>query len=162
MRSLPCKIRVATPQEDAIIADHFCLLWQDIISADSVKSNWQEITLEFIEHARQKLSYQAFVAEVDSKVVGSVGCQLFAGLYPNVLTEQYRKSGYIWGVYVEPAYRRQGIAKQLTLKSLEYLKSLDCTRAVLHASPLGKPVYSSLGFTQSNEMCFDLGNHNLH
>jgi GNAT superfamily N-acetyltransferase len=91
-------------------------MWQDIIFADSVKSDWQEITLEFIEQVRQNLSYQAFVAEVDSKVVGSVGCQLFAGLYPNVLTKQYRKSGYIRGVYVEPAYRRQGIAKQLTLK----------------------------------------------
>lgn len=156
MRSLPYTIRVATPQEDLIIAEHFCLLWHDIISVDAVKSDWREITLEFIERVRQDLSYQAFVAEVDSKVVGSVGCQLFAELYPNVLTEQYRKSGYIWGVYVEPAYRRQGIAKKLTLESLNYLKSLDCTRALLHASPLGKPVYSSLGFTPSNEMCFDL------
>ncbi|AFZ29845.1 GCN5-related N-acetyltransferase [Gloeocapsa sp. PCC 7428] len=156
MRSLPYTIRVATPQEDSIIAEHFCLLWHDIISVDAVKSDWREITLEFIERVRQDLSYQAFVAEVDSKVVGSVGCQLFAGLYPNVLTEQYRKSGYIWGVYVEPAYRRQGIAKKLTLESLNYLKSLGCTRALLHASPLGQPVYSSLGFTPSNEMCFDL------
>ncbi|MUL38284.1 GNAT family N-acetyltransferase [Gloeocapsopsis dulcis] len=158
MRSPHCKIRVATPQEDLIIAEHFFLMWQDNnLSADSVKSDWREITLEFIERVRQDLSYQAFVAEVDRKVVGSVGCQLFAGLYPNVLTEQYRKSGYIWGVYVEPAYRRQGIAKQLTSEALDYLKSIGCTRAVLHASPLGKPVYSSLGFTQSNEMCFDLG-----
>lgn len=156
MRSPHCKIRLATPQEDSMIAEHFFLMWQDIISADSVKSDWREITLEFIEQVRQDLSYQAFVAEVDRKVVGSVGCQLFAGLYPNVLTEQYRKSGYIWGVYVEPAYRRQGIAKHLTSEALDYFKSIGCTRAVLHASPLGKPVYSSLGFTQSNEMCFDL------
>lgn len=86
MRSPQSKIRVATLQEDSIIAEHFYFLWHDIISADCVKSNWQEITLEFIEHARQNLSYQAFVAEVDCKVIGSIGCQLFAGLYPNVLT----------------------------------------------------------------------------
>jgi len=38
-----------------------------------------------------------------------VSCQLFAGLYPHVIAEQYRKYGYIWGVYVEPPHRGQGL-----------------------------------------------------
>jgi GNAT superfamily N-acetyltransferase len=69
---------------------------------------------------------------------------------------QYRKYGYIWGVYVEPAYRKQGIAKQLTSATVNYLKAVGCTRAVLNASPLGKPVYESLGFSNSNAMQLDL------
>ena len=150
-------IREASPQEDYLIAQHFYKLWQDNdVSINSIKSNWLDITLQFISHARQELSYKAFIAEVDGLVVGSAGCQLFAGLYPNALVENYRKYGYIWGVYVEPPHRGQGIAKKLTNKAIDYLKSLNCTKAILHASPLGKPVYSSLGFSTTNEMGFDL------
>jgi len=149
--------REATPQEDTLIAEHFYQLWRDNdVSSDCIRSDWLDVTLQFISQARQELSYKAYLAEINTKVVGSAGCQLFAGLYPLALADHYRKYGYIWGVYVEPAYRGQGIAKQLTNMTIAHLKALGCTRAILHASPLGKPVYSSLGFSQSNEMRLDL------
>lgn len=150
-------IREASPDEDFFIAEHFYKLWRDNdVPTHSIKSNWLDITLQFISHARKELGYKAFVAEVDGLAIGSASCQLFAGLYPNVLAEHYRKYGYIWGVYVEPLHRGQGIAKKLTLRSVDYLKSLNCTRAILHASPSGKPVYSSLSFSETNEMRLDL------
>ena len=150
-------IREASAQEDSLIARHFYQLWRDNdVPPQSIQSDWFEITLRFVERARKELCYKAFLAEIDGQVVGSAGCQLFAGLYPLALTEQYRKYGYIWGVYVELPYRGQGIAKKLTGMAVDYLKSLGCTRVVLHASPLGKPVYSSLGFSESNEMRLDL------
>jgi GNAT superfamily N-acetyltransferase len=151
------QFRKASSQEDNLIAQHFYQLWRDndIIDAD-IQPNWSSITVQFIQQARQTLAYQAFVAEVDQRVVGSAGCQLFAGLYPLALAEHYRKYGYIWGVYVEPAYRGRGFAKTLTTLTLDYLKSLGCTRAILHASPAGKPVYTQLGFSESNEMRLDL------
>ncbi len=149
--------REASPDEDSLIAEHFYQLWRDNdVPAHSIQSDWLEITLQFISRARQELCYKAFVAEVGEVVVGSASCQLFAGLYPHVLEEHYRKYGYIWGVYVEPPYRGKGIAKNLTLVAIAHLKSLGCTRAILHASPLGKPVYDSLGFSASNEMRLDL------
>jgi GNAT superfamily N-acetyltransferase len=150
-------IREATPQEDSLIAKHLCNMWRDIgFPDDAINPNWLEITLQFIELARRDLFYKAFVAEVDGAVVGSASCQLYAGLYPNVLMPEYRKYGYIWGVYVEPAYRRQGIAKRLTSMTVNYLKAVGCQRAVLNASPAGKPVYEQLGFLQSNAMHLDL------
>jgi ribosomal protein S18 acetylase RimI-like enzyme len=150
-------IREASPHEGSLIAEHFYQLWRDNhVPADSIRSDWLEVTLQFIEHARQELRYKAFIAEVGGLVVGSASCQLFAGLYPHVLEEEYRKYGYIWGVYVEPPYRGQGFAKKLTSMTCDYLKSLGCTRVILHASPLGKSVYSSLGFLESNEMRLDL------
>ncbi len=150
-------IREATLQEDALIAEHFYQMWRDNdVPAHSIEPEWFDITLQFIDRARRELGYKAFVAEVDGRVVGSTSCQLFAGLYPHVLTEEYRKYGYIWGVYVELSHRRQGIGKKLTLQAIGYLKSIHCTRVILHASPLGKPVYSSLGFSQSNQMQLEL------
>lgn len=150
-------IREATSTEDLMIAKHSYQMWLDIgVHESNIHLNWQNITLQFIEEARRDLCYKAFVAEVDNTVVGSASCQIFAGLYPNVFKAEYRKFGYIWGVYVEESYRRQGIAKYLTNRAIEYLKVIGCTRVLLNASPLGKPVYSSLGFSEGNIMQLDL------
>lgn len=150
-------IREATSQEDAIIAEHFYQMWQDIgVPTDSIESNWLEITIDFINNSRSNLYYQAFFAEIENTIVGSVSCQLFAGLYPHILKPEYRKYGYIWGVYVESNYRRQGMAKKLMGEAIAYLKSIGCTKAILNASPLGKFLYSPLGFDRSNEMQLDL------
>jgi ribosomal protein S18 acetylase RimI-like enzyme len=149
--------RMATLEEYALIAEHFYALWRDNeVPAASIRSDWQELTIAFLNHARQELSYKAFVVEVEGLVVGSAGCQLFAGLYPQIIEDSARKYGYIWGVYVEPDFRGQGFAKRLTAMAVAYLKSLDCTRVILHASPSGKPVYTGLGFSESNEMRLDL------
>jgi len=150
-------LREASPHEDSLIAEHFYQMWLDNeVPAHSIQADWLNITLQFIEHARQKLDYKAFVAEVKGTVVGSTSCQLFTGLYPHILAEQYRKYGYIWGVYVEPPHRGQGLAKKLTGMAINHLKLLGCTRVVLNASPSGKPVYNSLGFSESNAMQLDL------
>lgn len=150
-------IREASPQEETLIAEHFYQMWRDNeVPADSIRSDWLDITLQFISRASQELCYKAFVAEINTKVIGSASCQLFGGLYPQVLENQYRKYGYIWGVYVEPPHRRKGLGKKLTNTAVDHLKLLGCTRVILHASPLGKLVYSSLGFSDSNEMRVDL------
>jgi ribosomal protein S18 acetylase RimI-like enzyme len=149
--------RESNAEEDSLIAEHFYRMWRDNeVPAEAIRDDWREQTIQFMSHARKELSYKAFVAEIDGLVVGSVGCQLFAGLYPHILTNQYRKYGYIWGVYVEPPCRAQGLGKKLTSVAQEYLKSLACTRIILHASPSGKPIYYSLGFSESNEMRIDL------
>lgn len=150
-------IRPATPSDDSLIAQHFYQLWRDnSVPEDLIEANWQDIVLQFIDRARRDLDYKAWVAEGEDQRVGSVGCQLFSGLYPNALKAECRKYGYIWGVYVEPPYRGQGIARKLTERAIAYLKSLGCTQAILHASASGKPVYDRLGFTVSNEMQLDL------
>lgn len=156
-KEININIREAISQEDSIIAEHFYQLWLDIgVEKNSIKSNYRDIILKFIKQARQNLFHKSFVAEIDNVIVGSASCQIYTGLYPNVLTEEYRKYGYIWGVYVESSYRKKGIGKKLTNATAEYLKTIGCTKAILNASPAGKPIYESLGFSPSNGMQLDL------
>ncbi|MGB3654080.1 MAG: GNAT family N-acetyltransferase [Rivularia sp. (in: cyanobacteria)] len=151
------KIRETTSKEDSIIAEHFYQMWLDVGAPEKfIKPNHCNLTLEFIKEARQNLFYKGFVAEIDNLIVGSASCQVFTGLYSLILEEEYRKYGYIWGVYVEPSHRRKGIAKQLTNATIEHLKTINCTKAILNASPAGKPVYENLGFSPSNAMQLDL------
>ena len=147
------QVRTATPAEDALLAQHFYQMWLDNqVPEAAMAPNWRETVLQYINQARENLQYRAFVAEVEGRVVGSAGGQRFAGLYPNIIRATERCDGYIWGVYVEVAYRGRGIATRLTQEVVEHFRSIGCTRAVLNASPSGRSIYSRLGFVEGNVM----------
>lgn len=146
-------IRPATITDDELIASHFLRMWTEAPdTAAAVMPDGHERVLAFITEARDRLAFAAFVAEVDGALVGSASCQLHRAPYPNVLEPAYRLYGYVWGVYVEPDWRRRGLARTLTEATVAYLHELSCTRVILNASPSGWPVYERMGFQPSNEM----------
>ncbi|MEO1210514.1 MAG: GNAT family N-acetyltransferase [Cyanobacteria bacterium J06638_20] len=147
-------IREALQQDEEIIAKYLCQIALELgFPSSSIRQNWLEKTTQFIDYACRELHYKGFVAELSNEVIGSACCQILE-LYPMV-SDQYQK-GYIWGVYVEPAHRRKGIATQLIQKAMAHLRAIGCTHAVLHASEQGKLLYSRLGYMESNEMGISL------
>jgi ribosomal protein S18 acetylase RimI-like enzyme len=68
----------------------------------------------------------------------------------------FRKHGYIWSVFVEPAARRNGVAPALVQAGIDYLRTIGCTKAVLHSSDAGQGVYLAAGFKIATEMRLDL------
>jgi ribosomal protein S18 acetylase RimI-like enzyme len=147
-------IREAVKSDEIVIAEHLCHIALELgVSPNSIRQDWLEKTVQFIERARQELRYKGFIAEINDEIIGSASCQILE-LYPMV-SEEYQK-GYIWGVYVDLAYRRQGVATKLMKQAMIYLKEIGCTKAVLHASETGKFLYSSLGYVESNEMVLSL------
>ena len=151
-------IRSATLADDDLIANHFVRMWteESPTMAQAVLPDGHERVLAFVAEARERLSFAAFIADLDGAPVGSASCQLHLTPYPNVLKPGFRRYGYVWGVYVEPDWRRRGLARQLTEATLSYLRGLDCTRVILNASPSGRPVYERMGFQPSNEMRLNL------
>jgi ribosomal protein S18 acetylase RimI-like enzyme len=150
-------IRPATPDDDVTIANHFAAMWADNnVGAQQMRCDWMPRTLAFIAEARRGRGFGAVVAEADGKPVGSAAAQLFGGLYPDVLTTNYRHYGYIWGVHVDPGWRRRKIGEGLTRACVDHLRAQGCSRVILHATPFGRPVYERLGFAASNEMRLDL------
>lgn len=57
-----------------------------------------------------------FVAEVDNQLAGMMG--IVRGQ-----SSKTQHNGMIWGVYVRPGYRRQGIGKQLTTACLQWAQA---------------------------------------
>ncbi|MEM6452328.1 MAG: GNAT family N-acetyltransferase [Cyanobacteria bacterium P01_D01_bin.105] len=148
-------IREANSNDERVVARHLRSIFSELdFPEESIKKDWLERTSRFIDRAHQELSYRCFVAEIQGKIIGSASCQILE-LYP-MISNAYQK-GYIWGVYVEPAYRRQGIATTLMSQASSYLKEIGCTQVVLHASEVGKQLYASLGYQESNEMVLTLG-----
>jgi ribosomal protein S18 acetylase RimI-like enzyme len=104
---------VAPPDEDAIAR-----LWQALTdyhvhldprlptSTPGAAENYAARLLE----RRDDPYTQAFVAEVGGQVVGYILGAIIE-LQPDLF--EYTDSGFIADVYVDPAYRRRGIARQL-------------------------------------------------
>ncbi|MDG9785118.1 GNAT family N-acetyltransferase [Metapseudomonas otitidis] len=65
--------------------------------------------------------------------------------------------GYVLNVFVEPAYRRRGLATALMKLAEAEFARRDLGFAVLHATEVGRPVYQALGWAATREMTKTLG-----
>ena len=81
-----------------------------------------------------------------------------AGMAIASITDDYRGAaleelrGYVNGVYVVPERRRCGIARDLMVAALDWLRVRKCVVVRLRASDQGRGLYTSLGFEQGREM----------
>ncbi len=104
-----------------------CMLLKQAASWNQLPENW-EICLELRPQG-------CFVAEVDGKVVGTVTSVDFQGRF-----------SWVGMVLVHPEYRRRGIGRRLMDTVLASLG--DCETIRLDATPVGRRLYESLGFTE--------------
>ena len=58
----------------------------------------------------------------------------------------------ILNVYTEPEFRKRGIARQVMLTILAWVKERGFRAVNLHASAEGRHLYEKLGFEATNEM----------
>ncbi|TQL61938.1 acetyltransferase (GNAT) family protein [Oryzihumus leptocrescens] len=78
-------------------------------------------------------------------------CRLFLGRLDGVpvscsMAFVHQDSVGLYGVGTPPPHRGNGYASALTVAGIRWGASRGASVAVLHASPLGAPVYQSLGF----------------
>jgi len=60
--------------------------------------------------------------------------------------------GYVLNVYVEPQYRRRGLASALMQAAEAEFSRREITFAVLHATRMGRPIYEQIGWAGTSEM----------
>ena len=146
------QLRAGTSDDHKSIAKMFRQIWLDNnISPNDIAPDWESRVLSFLEKQTKALSLQSFMATENDKLVGCSACQIFDGLYPNILKQSVRRYGYIWCVFVDAEARGA-----LTQSCIDALRALGCTHAILHAAPMGKGIYERMGFEANNEMRFAL------
>jgi len=111
----------------------------------SEHAGWNQTTADW----RRFLALQptgCFVAELEGQLVGTVTTCVFDQV------------GWIGMMLVDPAARRQGVGRALMKRSIEYLDSLEATSIRLDATPMGEPLYTSLGFKYQYRLSRFTGN----
>jgi GNAT superfamily N-acetyltransferase len=154
-----CEIRRATEADSVVLASHRVSMFRDMRSVEpSLESELLDSATSHIREAMASGEYVGWLAYPPgepARIIGGAGVQL-RRLLPRpeedgkgVLTGQ---EGIVLNVYVEPDFRRRGLARRLMEEILAWVPGTNIVRLVLHASEDGRPLYLSLGFVPTNEM----------
>jgi len=76
--------------------------------------------------------------------------------WPGTLGQRAPQRAMILNMYVEPEYRRRGIARSLVNEMIRWCRGNGFVHVGLHASEAGRPLYEQLGFRPTNEMRLEL------
>jgi ribosomal protein S18 acetylase RimI-like enzyme len=155
-------IREAGVSDIPVLARHRAAMFRDMgqLPADR-QDALEQATAAYLNTALPKREYLAWVADDIGKAsttIGGAGVQLRAILprpRPGTDDLELGPEAIVLNVYVEPEWRRRGVAEALMRTLLGSLAERGIRRIVLHASPDGRRLYERLGFVRTNEMRFD-------
>lgn len=144
-------IRTLRPDDLDLVCRHREEMFRDAGRADDVLTL---MTAHFREWVRPRLidgSYFGHVMSEGGHPVAGIGLMLIDWPpHPEHPTQD--KRGYVLNVFVEPAYRQRGLARELMkLAEAEFVRR-GVGYAVLHATDKGRPLYQALSWNGTTEM----------
>ena len=152
-------MRQAGAADIPLLAYHRAAMFRDMGQlAPYQEEPLQRTTAAYLRDALPRGEYLAWIAEdraTPVAVIGGAGVQL-RPILPRPPTGaedlELGPEAIILNVYVEPSWRRRGVAKALMRAVLSALAERGIRRIVLHASDDGRRLYERLGFVPTNEM----------
>lgn len=147
-------IRRATSAEAPIIAQQRRGMFEDMGGSYArylrVEGMDEAFTAWVIPKIEQNEYLGWFAVDENDKPVAGAGLWLWEWS-PQVPDLSTRRA-YVMNVFVDAEHRRHGLARQLLNTLLDWCHSEGIFFITLHASDKGRPLYESLGFSQTNEM----------
>ncbi len=145
-------IRTATNADVDAIVHHRCEMYRSMGYTDSAAlDRVASYCRPFFEAAVADGSYRPWMAVIpDGRIVGGGGVGLIA--WPGNPRDPRCRRAIILNMYVEPEFRRRGIARALMQTMIDWCRSEGLVTVDLHASDEGRPLYESMGFQATNEM----------
>jgi GNAT superfamily N-acetyltransferase len=146
------RIRYASPDDASVIAEHRARMFQDIGRLDADRAAaMMDLLAPILRTMLARGDYIGWLAVTDDGAVAAGAGVHIRPLLPRPETLVGREA-LVVNVYVQPAYRRQGLARRLMEAIIAWSRERGIERVALHASSMGRPLYESLGFAPSNEL----------
>lgn len=117
-------------------------------SPENFGSTYEEDSVRPMEavQARVTPSNSSFILgayTADGQIVGMLG-------FKQEQSIKVKHKGYLWGMYVKPMFRNQGVGKKLLVEAIEKAKSADgleqINLGVVTGNASAKGLYDSVGF----------------
>ena len=134
-----------------LICRHREEMFRDAGRDDHVLALMTEHFREWVKPRLLDGSYFGYVMLDEGAPVAGIGLMLIEWP-PHPEHPTHEKRGYVLNVFVEPGYRRQGLAAELMKLAEADLVRRGVSYAVLHATEKGKPLYQGLGWNGTTEM----------
>lgn len=104
----------------------------------------------YLREALTNRSLRAWLAAAGDRVAG--GGLIIVSPWLSHPYDQQCRQATILNVYVDPEFRRRGIARQLMQTMIDWCRKEGFVNVSLHASKFGRPLYESMGFEPTTEM----------
>ena len=152
-------VRLAAAIDIPLLARHRAAMFRDMGKlASQQEEALERATALYLRDALPRGEYLGWVAEVmgtPPTAIAGAGVQL-RPILPRPRSDggdlELGPEAIVLNVYVEPAWRRRGVADALMRAVLDALAARGIRRIVLHASDDGRRLYERLGFVPTNEM----------
>ena len=95
--------------------------------------------------------YLGWIVSDGCRPVASAG-MLILDWPPHPLDPGGEQRGYLLNIFVEPEYRKRGLAHELVRLCMAEAIRRRIGVVTLHSSDAGRPIYEGLGFHATNEM----------
>lgn len=121
---------------------------------DEKEWDWDDVTrtqTSWFSEAMKDGRVVAWVAETGDGRIVAASALSFYELPP----KPWNPTGlyaYVSTMFTVPDHRRRGLGGRLLQAALDYAAEKGVPNIMLHASPAGRPLYESFGFTAGNEM----------
>lgn len=144
-------IRTLQPVDLDLVCRHREDMFRDAGNSDAVLRPMTGHFRAWLKPRLQDGSYFGFVVCDGGVPVAGIGLMLI-DWPPHPLHPSQDKRGYVLNVFVEPAYRQRGLARQLMQLAEAEFARRGVGYAVLHATDKGKPLYQGMGWNTTAEM----------
>ena len=118
---------------------------------ESVLEALERRSVAWTERMIREGKYYGWIATDAGRSVASAGL-LILDWPPHQFDPEGELRGYLLNVYVEPEYRKRGLAHELVERSMAEARRRGIRVVTLHSSQAGRPIYERLGFNATNEM----------
>jgi len=149
---MPFTIREARPDEAEVVLSHRRSMFRDMGEGTVVElDRMVDVAGPWLARAMADGSYRHWLAiDAAGDIAGGGGVLLSP--WPANPRDLCTQRAMILNVYTEPEFRRRGIAREVMLTIVEWLKKQGFRGVNLHASEEGRGLYEALGFEATNEM----------
>lgn len=152
----PLTVRRVLPEDADVICVHREAMFREAGGDPATLRVMSEHFRPWLLPRLQDGRYYGFAVVDGGTVVAAIGLMSIEWP-PHPAHPQLDQRGYVLNVYVEPGYRRRGLASKLMkLGDAEFTRR-GLGFAVLHATEVGRPVYEGLGWEKTAEMAKVLG-----
>lgn len=142
----PVSMRKATLADVPVLLSYRRAMAKEMDRADEPAVNRMIVAEPYLRSAIPEGRWHSWIAEP-----GGCGSVEIVEWVPGRQDPTPRRA-WIHSLYVEPAFRRRGIGRQLTETITRWCREQGFEWVYLHASEQGRPLYESLGFRPSSEM----------
>lgn len=110
-----------------------------------------EVARPWLSRTLADKTYRHWLAsDTSGQIAGGGGVLLCS--WPANPQDPCTERAVILNVYTEPRFRRQGVARQVMVAILAWIKAHGFKSANLHSSMEGRVLYEKLGFEPTSEM----------